>query len=493
MGVCSCNLTTNIHRGNALIQVVSKDNGNNAEKDDEKNNEIYETRRTLGKGASSQVLEVADSKGNVYAMKILRKGKHGSKTFFEDEVYVLKQLHHPNIVKFVRAWEDDAYRILTVLCSGGELYGRLKLGSFSEKAAAQLTAQMLEAVKFCHSNNIVHRDLKPENFMFSDEDSGSPLKLIDFGCAVMVDDHQIVRDVAGTAWYVAPECLVPRRRTGKLWKCSDMWSIGVIVYLFVCGYPPFNGSTQEAIFNKIRKGHFSFPSKTEFGFKFSDAVQEFIRSLLNPVPEKRLTAEEASENLWVKGITAAEIPIPQHVLDRLFDFRQNCRLKKAVARAMQNCMTERDKEELKQVFNRFDNDQNERLTPDEINQLMAFIGKNEKDGERFMNNADDNQDGIITIDEMKVAYTMGTMATGECVNQKGLQPFSIIDTDGNGFVDINEIQQLCKGITRKEATEMVEEVDGDSDGRVNFEEWIKAMGEYQPKKGMTNSDTRIGV
>lgn len=125
------------------------------------------------------------------------------------ESHILRTLKHPNVVQLVEAYEDKTgYIIVTMLCRGGELFDRVvKQGSFSEKNAAAIVRDLMKALAYCHQNNVVHRDIKPENLLFDTDAPDSSLRLIDFGCAKLVQDDELVKDFAGSPYYVAPEVL----------------------------------------------------------------------------------------------------------------------------------------------------------------------------------------------------------------------------------------------------------------------------------------------
>jgi calcium-dependent protein kinase len=135
------------------------------------------------------------------------------------------------------------------VCSGGELFERVvKAKHFSEHYAAQLMHQMLSAVHHLHQQGIVHRDLKPENFLLADESETSEVKLIDFGLSKRYSglENEDMSTIVGTPYYCAPEVL-----KGKYGKQCDVWSLGVILYVFLCGYPPFEGDNNTQIFKNV--------------------------------------------------------------------------------------------------------------------------------------------------------------------------------------------------------------------------------------------------
>ena len=134
--------------------------------------------------------------------------------------------------------------------------------------AAEIMRQVLSAVVYCHEHRIVHRDLKPENLLLEFKrpfEKGNNLKVIDFGTSIEYNPHQKLRARLGTAYYIAPEVLI-----GEYDEKCDVWSCGIILYILLCGYPPFNGDNDSQIFEMIKGGKFSFPSP-EWDFVSSDA------------------------------------------------------------------------------------------------------------------------------------------------------------------------------------------------------------------------------
>lgn len=146
----------------------------------------------------------------------------------------------------------------------------------------------------------------------------------------------------------------------------------MIIFLLVCGYPPFNGDSQERIFKKIKRGKFRFPKSSESGgVSLSESVKSLITGLLQMQPKDRLSAEDALKHPWICGDAAPDAPLPSAVVDALGAFRSKMRLKKAVARVLAHHMTEDDKENLAAVFKRFDADGNGNLGPEEIAEMVS--------------------------------------------------------------------------------------------------------------------------
>lgn len=199
----------------------------------------------------------------------------------------------------VDCYEDtDFVHIITERYTGGELFDRIAEntspgGCLSEIHAARIIKSLLEAVGYLHENDIVHRDIKPENVLFRSRHDDS-IKLIDFGLARMHksgDPH--MSNPVGTAYYMSPELL-----EGEYDKSCDVWSIGIIAYVMLCGYPPFNGDTDREIFESIERGRLQYPNTRAWSGK-SDVAKDFINCLLCRDPRKRPTTQEASLHPWI--------------------------------------------------------------------------------------------------------------------------------------------------------------------------------------------------
>lgn len=203
--------------------------------------DFYRIGKVLGEGAFGEVrLCVHRDSGAQRAVKVLRKSHmdEDEKRMLFNEINILKEIDHPNIVKMYEFFEDEKrYYIVTEICKGGELFDEiLARGKFNEKDAAVLIKQVLSCINYCHSAKIVHRDLKPENILLEQNKEFDQIKIIDFGTSLVYDPNKKLDEKLGTPYYIAPEVL------GKSYgsKC-DIWSIGVIVYILLSGIPPFNG------------------------------------------------------------------------------------------------------------------------------------------------------------------------------------------------------------------------------------------------------------
>jgi calcium/calmodulin-dependent protein kinase I len=254
-------------------------------------------------GFSTVKLGRRRSDGMEVAVKIMKKKnlKPEDLKIAEEEVKILSQIEHPNCVRMVAMYEDKKkiYIIMEKL-AGGELFDRIvEKEKFSEAEAANCFRQVTLAVHYLHSVNIVHRDLKPENLMYDGPGDNATLKITDFGLGkVRVDEHTLMQTPCGTPHYVAPEVLAPAKIRQYDQSC-DMWSIGVILYVMLCGFPPFYDETLPKLYKRIRHARFSFPSP--YWDTISDNAKDLVKKLLVVDPTKRLSATEALDHPWLQG------------------------------------------------------------------------------------------------------------------------------------------------------------------------------------------------
>jgi len=215
----------------------------------------------------------------------------------KDEIGILKELNHGHIIRLYDTFEDmSEYYLVTEMMTGGELFDRIVAKSYySEKEARDVCKILFSALAYCHSKKVAHRDLKPENLLLVSQDDDLQIKIADFGFAKKVTSDECLLTQCGTPGYVAPEIL-----EGNPYgtKCDD-WSMGVIAYIILGGYPPFIEQNQRELFKKIRKGSFEFHE--EYWSQISSEAKDMIASLLTVDPKKRLTCVEAIQNSWIMG------------------------------------------------------------------------------------------------------------------------------------------------------------------------------------------------
>lgn len=288
----------------------------------------YVIKELLGTGAFSEVrLCEHRETGQAFAVKIIdKKALKGKEDSLENEIRVLKRFSakrqendpdrtwftHPNIVQLFETYEDKSKVYLIMeLVTGGELFDRIvEKGSYTEKDASYLIRQVLEAVDYMHEQGVVHRDLKPENLLYYNPAEDSKIMISDFGLSKM-EDSGFMATACGTPGYVAPEVLAQK----PYGKAVDVWSIGVISYILLCGYPPFYDENDANLFAQILKGEFEFDSP--YWDEISESAKDFIRNLMCVNVEKRFTCKQALAHPWISGNAASSKNIHGTVSEQL--------------------------------------------------------------------------------------------------------------------------------------------------------------------------------
>jgi len=272
----------------------------------------YKLGKELGRGAFSVVREgTRKANGKKYAIKCISKKLIDKKelSLLEREIDIMKKLQHPNIIQLMEVIDtpDTLYLVLEN-APGGELFDAIvNKGSYSEADAVHIVKQILDAIKHCHEQGIAHRDLKPENLLLGDGKKDF-IKIADFGLSKEFGTDILVTS-CGTPDYVAPEVL-----SGEPYDMSvDIWSIGVITYVLLCGYPPFYGEVQKELFENILAGNYDFPDPE--WTDVSEEAKDFIRKILVVDSQQRATAEHCLNHPWIKEYTE-----PKKEMKRLQSF-----------------------------------------------------------------------------------------------------------------------------------------------------------------------------
>ncbi|KAF5756653.1 putative protein kinase CAMK-CAMKL-CHK1 family [Helianthus annuus] len=256
----------------------------------------YDLGKLLGQGSFSKVYLARNVKTNEFvAIKVIDKEqimKGGLISHIKREISILRRVRHPNIVQLfeVMATKTKIFFVMEYV-KGGELFNKVAKGRLKEETARNYFQQLISAVGFCHARGVFHRDLKPENILL-DEDGN--LKVSDFGLSAISDqlrDDGLFHTFCGTPAYVAPEVL---GRKGYEAAKVDVWSCGVILFVLMAGYLPFNDHNVMVMYKKIYKGEFRCPRW------FSPELTRFLKRLLVTNPEKRITIPEIMETRWFK-------------------------------------------------------------------------------------------------------------------------------------------------------------------------------------------------
>jgi len=283
----------------------------------------------LGTGNFSQVkLGIDKNSKEKVAIKIIDKKRVKHKPeMLSNEVEILIKMDHPNVIKLLDLFDATEHLYLVMeLVTGGELFDRIvERESYSEADAKEVMRQLLSALEYIHANDIVHRDLKPENLLLETEDNDTNIKLSDFGLSKIYEAEFLLKTACGTPGYVAPEIL----QASGYGPAIDMWSAGVILYILLCGYPPFYNDNDAVLFESILNAKYHFHSP--YWDHISKPAKDLIKALLVIDPAVRLTATQAKDSEWFHVTNTPEQPLPHKLKEELTLFRENSKIKSKTA------------------------------------------------------------------------------------------------------------------------------------------------------------------
>ena len=439
----------------------------------------YDVIKQLGKGGYGKVYEVKNKKTNeIRACKHLSKLNMKNIEKFEREINILINSDHPNIIKIYEIYESQRSLYLVMEeCKGGEIFDRIiehiqSKMMYSEKDAAEMLQQVMSAIEYCHNNGICHRDLKPENLLYLKQgaEKDNPIKVIDFGLSQIISPEKKLKTKVGTAYYVAPEIL-----QGDYTQKCDIWSAGVILYIFLSGDPPFNGPSDAVIYGKIAEMKFNFPEKK--WKNISNDAKDLIMHMIAPEKE-RYTAKEVLQHPWFKN--ASNVPLSALNFDVLFfiDYVRGSELKKMSLLYIASRLDENEIENLKKAFEAFDKCKDGQISYDELKQGLIQLKShniNENDILALFKSIDVDQNG-------RIDYTEFLAATIQKVNylrnERLWEAFCMFDKDNSGHITKDELLQALKAekSQEKEIEKYIKAVDKNGDGQIDYKEFLELMG-----------------
>ncbi|XP_072984780.1 calcium/calmodulin-dependent serine/threonine-protein kinase 1-like isoform X2 [Typha latifolia] len=443
----------------------------------------YELGEELGRGHFGYTCRAkakkGELKGDEVAVKVIPKSKMTTAIAIEDvrrEVRILSSLTgHKNLVQFYDAYEDeDNVYIVMELCEGGELLDRIlaRGGKYSEEDAKAVMVQILSVVAFCHLQGVVHRDLKPENFLFTSKDEKSTLKAIDFGLSDFVKPDERLNDIVGSAYYVAPEVL--HRSYGTE---ADMWSIGVITYILLCGSRPFWARTESGIFRAVLKAE---PSFEEAPWpSLSAEAKDFVKQLLNKDYRKRITASQALSHPWIRGSQEVKVPLDMIVYKLIRAYICSSSLRKSALRALAKTLTPSQCFYLRGQFSLFAPNKNGYIS---LQNLKAALLKDSTEAMKdskvldFVNMVSSLQYRKLDFEEFAAStISVYQMEGWDNWERHARSAFEIFEKDGNRPITIEELASefglsLCVPVHV-----VLQEWIRHSDGKLSFHGFVKLL------------------
>ena len=447
----------------------------------------YIRGKKIGKGTFGTVYESKNLNFNKkVAMKIIPKDYHIDDLLIKNEIDILKKLSHPNIVRIYEFYESNNYfYIINEFCPEGELYDYINNSSLMEKQLSVIFYQVFSGLKYLHENNIIHRDLKPENILISkkekdllDNEEYFWIQIIDFGTAKIFVNNQNEDKIVGSPYYIAPEVLNKDYNE----KC-DTWSVGVILYMFLVGRPPFNGADNEEIVNSIITK--DYDANNPKLLERSPEVRDLINNLLVKDKNKRLSAKEALNHKWFKKYNGRKLfgnfqeKDIQPYIDNLFNYTFNSKIQQLViAFLVHNLPHTESSRNILKLYRYFNKAGDCRLTKEElINGLNKYRDEDEVNEkvDNLMFLLDGDNDGYIEFEEFLRA----------CINKKEIltneylkYAFKFLDKENKNLLSAKQINSafLIKNKLFEAAiTKVIDEIDGDDDGMIDFIEFKQFM------------------
>ena len=442
----------------------------------------YTFGKVIGTGSYGQVrLAVHRLTKQVRAIKIIQKAKVNINALL-NEINILSKLSHPNIMQIFEVFDDNTnVYIVSEYCKGGELFDIISTkGSFTEKDACVIMKQLMSAICYSHQNNIVHRDLKPENILMDNDTDDLTIKLIDWGCAQTIKSAKQSKQADGTAYYIAPEVL-----KGEYDEKCDIWACGVIFYILLCGYPPFNGETDDEIYEAVLSGKFQFPEE-DWGQVSQDA-KDLIKKMLTKDPKKRISALYSMQDVWFKKNeekSEYDKKLAKKVLNNMKKFKKHRILEKTIISFIINQLVKKDERlELEKQFKDWDTNGDGVLSKEEIiNGYRKTYGKvDENEIENMIKSIDLDGNGVIDYNE----FLACSINKDKILRNDNLKIcFDEFDTDKSGKISVDEVSSIFKQGNNENNNDMeafknmVKNADENGDGEISFEEFQDIMNKF---------------
>ena len=452
---------------------------------------IYQKVKKLGEGSFGEVWQVRHKiLGKDFAMKIIEKSPYSNTNQIINEIKILKQLDHPNILKILEFHlTNDKFYIITDYCKDGELFNEIdKKTRFTEEETSFIIYQILSAVRYCHKMRILHRDIKPENIMIMGRESNGLLhvKLIDFGTAKIFSEGNKQKALVGSSYYIAPEVI-----KGKYDEECDLWSVGVIMYIMLTGTPPFNGDDDDSILKAVAVGRYDTTIDTYQSL--SKNAKDLITKLLTYNPSERITAKDALTHPWfqtkefanIYRVNTINVNEAKNLMNNLQYYKSDNIIKCAVLAYLVHQNTNmKECVNASYLFTEIDLNKDGKLEKSEL--IKAFVKyynltepeAREKANTIFLNIDTDNN-GYIESEEFIRACIDPNIFTSENYLKAG---FNYFDDDHNNNISVAEVEkkfyQSAKNKnenTRLQLRKMFDQIDINKDGQISFTEFASMI------------------
>ena len=378
------------------------------------------------------------NKRQYYAIKSISKKNLDEKDFegLVKEVDIISSLDHPNIIKFYETYHDKFYfHLVMELCKGRDSFNQIVIiEKCEEKKVVSLIAKVLLAIAHCHSRGITHRDLKPENILYENNEPDAEIKIIDFGLSRKYAKDEKMHSVLGTPYYVAPEVL-----KGNYNEKCDIWSIGAMTYLLLCGEYPFNGGSDKEIFDDILNSTVHFNSIK--WNKISNNAKSFVKSCLEKNPDKRPSAIKALDHPWFANVLNETHKVENlrgGILLNIKNFKIKEKFKQMIMKYLLNTMEEKELKIYKSAFFAIDFFHNGCVEQPELKKAFELkeISITDEEISHLYKILDQNLKGAMDYTEFLMA---GVNQKNLFTTEKLTKAFNYFDINKSGFIENSDL------------------------------------------------------
>jgi len=459
-------------------------------------------QREIAAGGYGKVYRARDKKFNdrEVAVKKVAKLDEAKTAAFRKEVTIMKDLDHPNICKLLETYETPRFIFFVMELCGHEVFDRIiEAGSISEADTAGICRQVASALHYAHNRGVAHRDMKPENLCYAEDTPDSQVKVIDWGLGFFFGGSARMSSSVGSLTYAAPEVL-EARASGSYSSACDLWSLGVVTYVMLCGKPPFWGNHSEQL-RMMKKER--YPMTDAPWTAISSDAKSLIKGLLKNNPKNRISIGKVLQHPWLRQ-TPAQRTDPEVSCQVLSNMRQfsNCsQFYSICVAAVARQLDHNSLNDIHKVFADLDTDGDGVLTLQEVKDgfRKAFGEDSEelKQVDEMYAKLDLDGSGTLDYTEFCAAGIGQRMSSQEHVLWAAFKTFDI--DDGDGKITKDEIQKVLTNadvnkawsqeVCEQVAKEVIERYDTDGDGSIDFDEWVNFMREIAVKKEAEESES----
>ncbi|CAI8602147.1 unnamed protein product [Vicia faba] len=391
------------------------------------------------------------------------------------EVAILSHLpKHPNIIMLKDTYEDDGYvHLVTEHCEGGVLFDRIVArGHYRERSAASIVKTIVQVVQMCHKHGVMHRNLKPENILFANNMETAPLKVTDFDLSIFFKPGERFHEIVGNLYYMAPELLMKNYGPEV-----DIWSVGVILYILLCGVPLFWAETEQGVSQAIILSVIDF--KRDPWPMVSDNAKDLVKKMLDPDSKRRLTAQEVLDHPWLQnGKTASNVSLRETVNVRLMQYSAMNKLKTTALRVIADHLSVEEVAGIKEGFHVMDTENNGKINIDKLRVGLIKLGHQipDADVQILMEAGDVDKDGYLDYGEfVAISIHLRRISHDEHLHRA----FQFFDKNESGYIELEELRNALADEIDKNSEEVINaimhDVDTDKDGKISYKEFAAMM------------------